>query len=45
MAPWSLFQELAVGGLHSIGFVPGTEVLLIVSQSAARFTTRSWAPG
>lgn len=30
--PWHLVAELAVGGLHSIGFIPQAEELLIVSQ-------------
>lgn len=30
--PWRLAAEIAVGGLHSIGFVPGTSIVLIVSQ-------------
>jgi hypothetical protein len=31
-APWRLVADVAVGGLHSIGFVPQTEELLVVSQ-------------
>ena len=32
-APWGVVAEIAVGGLHSIGFVPKTDVLLVISQS------------
>ena len=31
--PWRLVVEVAVGGLHSIGFVPGTECVLVVSSA------------
>jgi hypothetical protein len=30
--PWRLVAEVAVGGLHSLGFIPQTDELLVVSQ-------------